>query len=340
MQAVARAAGVATSTVSRYLKGELVLVEDTEQRVLDAMQELGYSPNARRGASRPGAEPASETRVIGVLLPSFGDNYYARFAEAVVGSAEAHGYDVVIASTGSHVHQARNHAALFHERSVRGLISINTPRTRSGHRFDELGDLPVVVVDEELDGSPNRLIVEADNYSGSRQIITYLTRLGHERIAFISGPRELRSVSERRRGYEDGMRAAGLSWEDQFDLVGECSDEFGFAALSQLLEYSKHRPTAAYVAADEIAIGVLAAASHLQVRVPEDLSVVGFDDIDIARYVSPALTTVRTPIDKLATTAVARLVDAMESQGRIDLDRVVLPVSLVVRQSAAPPRTS
>lgn len=335
MHAVAQAAGVATSTVSRFVKGELQLVGETEERVLSAMSELGYSyPDRPRLTGTP-----SKTGLIAVVLPELRSSYYATFAENAVQAIEALGFVPIVLSVGIITHQSKTYIEVLAERGLAGVISIGTVRNGEMRQVLASKGVPLVIVDEACDvdsGVSHQILV--DNYSGARQVVTYLTRIGHEKIAFVSGPREIAAVSERRRGYEDGMRAAGISLSDQFDLEGECSEDFGFATLTELLAFEGPRPTAAFIAADEISIGLLTAAHRLNVRVPGDLSVVGFDDILAASHTMPNLTTVRTPLDKLAELAVMRLSDAIAGIPQDEFGaRSTVPVGLVVRESSGPP---
>jgi DNA-binding LacI/PurR family transcriptional regulator len=335
MNAVAQAAGVATSTVSRFVKGELQLVGETEERVLSAMSELGYSYPER---TRRAAHAPSCTGVIAVMVPELRNSYYATFAEEAVQTIEALGFLPIVLSVGINAHQSKAYLEMLANGGLAGVVSIGTVRNGESRKVLLDKAIPLVIVDEaEGLHDPLNHQIQVDNYSGARQVVTYLTRIGHRRIAFVSGPRELSSVSERRRGYEDGMRAAGISVDDQFDLEGECSEDFGFAALTELLSFGRERPTAAFIAADEIAIGLLAAAHRLNVRVPEDLSVVGFDDIAAASRTVPTLTTVRTPVDKLAELAVLRLTDGIIGAQDATGGRSVVPVGLVVRDSSGPP---
>ena len=330
MGTVAAEAQVATSTVSRYLAGNLKVAADTESRIRAAMDRLGYDlPVVRSSSER------RRPRLLAVVVSDLGNAYYASFAEHTARSIETAGYTPVMLSVSQSAAEPLAGIEALIQAGLAGAISIG------GSRPDELrarlqrDDVPLVTV-EEPHGREHATSfdIDLDNYSGARQAVTYLTRLGHRDIAFISGPRDLAPVVARRRGYEDGLRAEGIDVDAQFDLEGECSEDFGFAALTQLLAFDRARPTAVFVAADEIAVGVLNAASQLQLKVPEDLSVVGFDDIPAASHVTPRLTTIHTPLTKLAEVAAAALLDVLA--GETDqATSAVVPVSLVVRDSTA-----
>lgn len=334
LQAVAAEAGVAPSTVSRFVKGQLQLAEGTERRVIQAMETLGYR---RPRLARPQAAPVA-VRTIAVLVPEL-DSYYSRFSRLAVEAAEQVGLVPLVVSVGLTSLQAATYLRTLMVGGLAGVISIGTLRGGEARQLLREYAVPLVAIDEPGGGAvaPTQCI-NVDNYSGARQVITYLSRLGHRDIAFVSGPREHAAVADRRRGYEDGMAAAGLDHTVQFDLEGVCSEQFGFAALTSLLTFPGPRPTAVYVAADEIAAGVLNAAKHFRLAVPEELSIVGHDDIPIARRIVPGLTTVHTPLDVVADAAVSALFELIAGDGVSgDARTSVIPVTLTVRGSAAAP---
>lgn len=327
LKAVAAVAGVSTSTVSRYLNGTLSLSEDTELRVIQAVDQTGYERQRRKPST-----DANRRRVMGLLMPEVGNQYFGAIADAIVEAAEQQGFSVVIGSTLNHSRKQAKYVDLLSNLSVDGLLYIGNFPSNDALAGVISSGMPVVVVDEAQEGVPSVDSVLADDYSGAYQAVSYLTNLGHRRIALATGPADLHSVKERRRGYRDVLEKAGIDADDQLDIVGSFSDEFGAAVLTQILA-SKSRPTAVFAASDIIAIGLMVAARTLGVRIPEDLSVVGFDDIQTAQYVTPRLTTVRTPLDETARAAVSLLAERLESPQRKPREEVV-SVALVVRESA------
>lgn len=329
MGAVASEANVATSTVSRFLAGNLRVAPETESRIREAIDRLGYQHEEPRGNTAERSEP----RLVMIVVSDLGNAYYASFAEHSARGLEAGGYSpVTLSIVPNSVDPLAGVRALL-DAGVAGAISIGGAQTAELRALLIERGVPLVTVEEDPQ-AVRAACVDLDNYSGARQVITYLTRLGHREIAFISGPRDLAPVAARRRGYEDGLRAAGIEVDHQFDLEGECSEDFGFAALTELLSFPGERPTAVFVAADEIAVGVLNAASQIALPVPGELSIVGFDDIPAASHVTPRLTTVHTPLAKLAETATNALLSVLSS-GQAEGGPVVVPVTLVVRESTA-----
>ena len=330
IQEVAKAAGVAASTLSRYLNGQLRVSAATEARMLEAVRELGYVPNAQaRNLAR------RRSGVIGFVVPEISNPYFGAIADYVVEAVERHGLLVLLCSTRSHAAKEASYIDLLASGAIDGMLYLGSFRFNERLAVAVRGGLPVVVVDEPITGLPEVHTVVMDDYAGGYQAASYLVALGHRRIAFVSGPAELASVQERRRGYGDALRKGGIDPEQQLTLAGHFTEQFGMSALPRLLAPTQP-PTAAFVASDYIALGMLSAAETHGVSVPGDLSVVGFDDIRFSQYVRPRLTTIRSPLERLAQVGVELLLERLagrESAARTE----VLPVELIVRESAAPP---
>jgi DNA-binding LacI/PurR family transcriptional regulator len=198
--------------------------------------------------------------------------------------------------------------------------------------------LTVVVLDEEIAGLPPVDCVVMDDYAGGYQATSHLVQLGHKRVAFVGGPSELRSVQERHRGYVDALRKAQIDPDPKLRLSGPFGEQFGMSAMAHLLAMSPP-PTAVFAASDLIALGFLAASETHGVRVPEDLSVVGFDDLRFSGFVRPRLTTVHSPVERLAAIGVEMLVERLH-RPELSPRTEVLPVSLVERASTGAPRAA
>lgn len=330
IQQVAKAAGVSPSTVSRYLNGQLRVSAATEARVLEAVRALGYVPNAQ---ARNLAQRRSG--VIGFVVPEISNPYFGAIADYVVEAVERHGMLVLLCSTRSQAAKEASYIDLLASGAIDGMLYLGSFRCNERLAVAVRGGLPVVVVDEPITGLPDVHTVVMDDYAGGYQAASYLVALGHRRIAFVSGPAELASVQERHRGYRDALAKGGIDPGAQLTLAGYFTEQFGMSALSRLLG-APDPPTAAFVASDYIALGMLSAAETHGVKVPGDLSVVGFDDIRFSQYVQPRLTTIRSPLDRLAQVGVELLFERLAgtpAPARTE----VLPVELIVRESAAPP---
>jgi DNA-binding LacI/PurR family transcriptional regulator len=299
--------------------------------VLRAMEDLGYSRTERGQRGRT----TTRTGVIGLVVPQIGNTYFGRIADSVVTAAEAQGFAVLMTSTLNHSRKQLEYVDLLADKDVAGIVYVgNYASNRALAALIEKG-MPVVVVDEALSGAGPVDTVLVDDYAGAYQAVGHLTALGHERIALVTGPASLNSVHERRRGYEDALRRAGIDPAAQVQFSGQFSEDFGSGVLSRLLA-SPEPPTAVFAASDTIALGMMTGARNLGIRIPDELSVVGFDDIPGAGYVSPRLTTVRTPVEKMAASAVAALADRIEHPERAP-QTIITPVVLVVGESAGAP---
>ena len=330
IQDVARAAGVTASTVSRYLNGQLKVLPETEAKMLAAISKLGYVPNA---AARNLARRRSG--VIGFVVPEISNPYFGAIADYVVEAVERHGRLVLLCSHRSQSVKQSSYIELLASGTIDGMLYLGSFRSNERLAVAIADGLPVVVVDEPIAGLPPVHTVVMDDYAGGYQATSYLVALGHRQIAFVSGPAELGSVQERYRGYCDALRKGGIETEGQVNLAGQFTEQFGMSALPHLLTPGD-APTAAFVASDYIALGVISAAKAHGVRVPEDLSVVGFDDIRFSQYVQPRLTTIRSPLDRLAHLGVELLFERLQNP-QAPARTEVLPVELVIRESAAAP---
>lgn len=326
---VASVAGVAPSTVSRFLSGKLAVASDVEERITAAMAEVGYG---RRTA--PTSSFDTDPPLVAVVVPRVDIAYFSDLVERVGDAAELHGLSSVICSTRDRPFRDDSLASLVASKSIVGVVFAGIHRHHSGlERVLEAG-LPVVALAEptlehELD------TVRVDYHSAAHQALAYLASMGHRRIAMIGGPEWLESNQDSLRGFNEAMTQSGLEVDPDLLVFGELSRDFGYSALSRLL-LSSDSPSAVFVTADEIALGVYSAARDLGVRLPEDLSIVGSDDVPFAQFLTPALTTVRVPRDRMAQTAIELLVRRLADPGGSEgVQDVVLPPSLQVRQSVA-----
>jgi DNA-binding LacI/PurR family transcriptional regulator len=268
-------------------------------------------------------------------VPEISNPYFGAIADYVVEAVERRGLLVLLCSTRSQAAKESTYIDLLASGTIDGMLYIGSFRSSERLAAAIRGGLPVVVMDEPIAGLPDVHTVVMDDYAGGYQAGSYLAALGHRRIAFISGPAELASVQERRRGYEDALRKGGIDPDQQLSLAGQFTEQFGMSALPRLLAAAQP-PTAAFVASDYIALGLLSAAETHGVRVPEDLAVVGFDDTRFSQYVRPRLTTIRSPLERLAQVGVELLFERLtgtDAPARTE----VLPVELIVRESAGPP---
>ncbi len=321
---VARAAGVSVATVSRVHNDSTLVTADTRGRVRAVAARLGYSPHA-------GARSLStrKTNGIGVLLPDLHGEFYSELIRGIDQRAQRHGFHLLLAS--SHDEKAAIAAALQSMRGrVDGLI-VMSPAPGAHLPVRDLTSFPVVLLNSAAVGAAFDSLA-IGNAEGAAQMVQHLVALGHRHIAMIRGPARNHDAAERLRGYHAALRAAGIAPGPELEAQGDFIDASGFAAGLELLR-RQPRPTAIFAANDAMAIGALSALREAGVRVPQEMAVAGFDDIPMARYMHPPLSTVRVDIAALGERATDRLLEAVTSRRRHKKRQEVLPVTLVIRES-------
>ncbi len=319
---VAREAGVSVATVSRVLNGSDRVREATRTLVRRVARELDYSPH---GAAR--SLITSRTHTIGVLLPDLYGEFYSEVIRGIDQRAQRDGYHVLLAGERPELEPAL--------RAMRGRVDgliIMWPELDaelSGGPL--LARVPVIL----LNCPPTDLAhdtIGIANYEGAYAMVRHLAGLGHRRIAHIRGAGHNFDAAERLRGYRAAVRDLGLESDPGLELPGDFSEAAGYDAAVALLDRDV-RPTAVFAANDCMAIGALSAFRAAGLRVPEDVAVAGFDDIPMARYMDPALTSVHVDISALGERATARLLEALQEPPDRELRRETLPTTLVVRRS-------
>ena len=321
---VAEQAGVSTATVSRVLNGSGAVTAETRRRVEQAIRLLRYRPNV---AAR--SLITSTTSTIGVLLPDLFGEFFSEIIRGVDAEVQRHRRHLLVSSSHDDLRQIEVALSTMAGR-VDGLI-VMAPRVAADALAASLPrDLPVVLMSCFLGEDVDALVV--DNHGGAYQMVRHLGRHGHRHVAFIGGPTGNYDAEERRRGYRAALADAGLGWVAHLEIDADFTEQGGYAAMRQLLECSP-RPTAVFAANDAMAIGALQALRDVRVRVPSDVAVAGFDDIPIARYLTPALSSVHVAIYELGVQAVRVLMDAIAAGDQHHPRRHVLPTRLVIRES-------
>jgi len=327
---VASSAGVSVATVSRVLNGTGPVSEEARRRVLHAVETLGYVPH---GAAR--SLSTRRTMNVGVLLPDVHGAFFSEIVRGIDLAARAAGYHILV--SGSHSDLAETTAVLqaLHGR-IDGLILLTAGIAAEWLRRTLPPRLPVVLLHNSGEEGEHDSI-RIDNRLGARLAADHLLDLGHRRIALICGPPGNADAQERRTGFREALAARGLAVQPRLELPGDFREESGFRAGERLAGQA-NPPTAIFAANDAMAIGCLAALRGRGLRVPDDVSLVGFDDIPIARYLTPALTTVQVPIAEIGGRALDRLVETLQSGREAAKRHDVVTLTLAVRASTAAAR--
>jgi LacI family transcriptional regulator len=317
---VAAQAGVSVATVSRVFNQKGPIREETVRRVMDVAGALQYVPHA-------GARSLStrSTRTIGVVLPDLHGEFFSEVIRGIDLAARAAGYHLLL--SGSHADRDEMRAVV---QAVRGLVDGLIVMSPDLDPHALVGDLPqgipAVMLNSMVDGHPS---ITIDNAGGARDVVRHLAKLGHECIAFITGPARNADAEQRRRGFRAGAKSQNIQ---PLEIAGHFTEESGYEAGKKIAALKK-RPTAVFAANDSMAIGALSAFRDAGLRVPDDIALVGFDDIPIARFLDPPLTTVKVPIAELGRRGLQLLLAPEE-----DNHPARLETSLVVRRSCGAER--
>jgi len=327
---VARRSRVSPSTVSRFLNGKIRVEEATAERIQGAIRDLGYQPHriARHLAT-------GRAEAVGLVVPSITNPFFAILAEAVETEAYVAGYSVLLCNTHYDCAREETYVSFLENTLVDGLLYCGM----HAQNYRLLGvlqrHLPVVIVDEWVEGLPPVHAVFVDNYRGGFAATQHLLQLGHRRIAFAGGPEGLMTVMERFRGYKEALTLADVVLDPAIVQFGTYTEDFGEVVFPHFLHHPGP-PTAIVAANDLIAVGLTRAASRLGIEIPDRLSIVGFDDIPQAEAIG--LTTVSQPVKELGQKAARLLLEVLRADKPMMPRSITLPVSLVVRKSSGPPR--
>jgi LacI family transcriptional regulator len=324
---IARKLRISQSTVSRALRGDPRVAADTAARVLEAARQLNYTPNlaARSLITR-------RTGTVGVVVSDITNPFYPELLDILHNELALAGYRTILfneqtdASVEQHVGELVNGAA------VDGLLyvsaTLDTPLPGHGGR-----DLPVVLVNRYIESALVDTVV-SDNYRGGRLVAEAMIGLGHRRIALIAGPENTTTSRDRERGFREQLLASGVQLAETLRRVGQFSHHSGYQWCLDLLA-AEPRPTAVFAANDVIAFGALDAARRVGVRVPAELSIVGFDDIDMAGWEGFNLTTVRQPLAEMGRAASKLLLERIGSDVELAPRKRIFPVGVVHRDTLA-----
>ncbi len=330
---IAQAMGISHSTVSRALNDSDLVKEATRERIKALAIDMGYIPNAVARSLK-----AQRSGTVGLVMTSLTDPFFAEVMAGVDEVGAQAGLSMFVAASHNDPEREMEIVETFHRRRVDGIIvAASRLSSRYRERLERIR-VPIVVVNQHTDESPEFRAVAFDEYGGARLAVGHLLSLGHRRIGYLGLGNRQRSNRLRLSGYRDALHEAGLTpgpaWAmvvPEADIREQGDTEVGRRALPALLDAGV---TAIFCYNDRVAVGALLTCRARDLRVPEDLSIVGFDDIEFTRWVSPPLTTVRQPKLAMGHRAMALMLDLLEGREGED---VLLAPTLVVRKSTAPP---
>ncbi|MGJ9411193.1 LacI family DNA-binding transcriptional regulator [Aeromicrobium sp. CF4.19] len=329
---MAARSGVSIGTVSRALNGRARVSDRTRERVHRVAGELGYRPDevARHLVTQT-------TTTVAMVVPDITNPFFPELVDGVHRACQGRGHALMLLQSPQEPAESESVLEQLAGRRLAGVVLVG-----GALPFDAVttavGATQVVVVDRASAASATTVgaaVVRADHRAGAQFAGDHLAGLGHSRLVHVAGPAGLVVTEERVAGFRDALTGRGVELPDSHLAEGDFNEASGYEAMRELL--ARHPDlTGVFAANDLMAIGAVRALDDAGVRVPRDVSVVGYDDIHLARYVRPALTTVRQPVAELGRRAVARLLDDVGGDGSGDAPDTVLPVELVVRGSTAP----
>jgi LacI family transcriptional regulator len=326
---VAKRAGVSAPAVSRVLSADknFVVRDETRQRIIDAARDLNYQPSQMARGLR-----VSRTFSLGIVTPELDNPVHARIIYGAERAAADHGYSLLIAHRGPDMDEASIYERLVRHNRVDGLIVATLQNEQTGVPALKKLDHPFVLVNRKAKGVPHYVVI--DDEGGSKKAVEHLVALGHRRIAHLAGESHRYNAKCRLRGYKAGLKEAGLAYEAGLVVESGYTQNGGAAAMRKLLDSGIKQPTAIFAATLLAAAGAMSVLREEAIRVPEDISIVGFNDGSIADVLAPPLTTVRTPIDEMGYQATSALIKHIE--GDEEFVGTTLPsTEIVVRASTA-----
>ena len=327
---VADLAGVSITTVSHVINSTRFVKQETRQRVIEAMQRLNYRPNNTARSLRMGI-----SKMLGLMVPDNSNPFFAEMARKIENLCYENGYNVILCNSDNNQEREASYIELLIGKMVDGVIFI-----ASGNQPDHLtklveAEIPIVIVDREVNQQVADVIL-VDNCRGGYLATEYLIQLGHRNLACISGSSKVTPSADRVQGYLQALHDYGLQPDHEKIVSGDLSYEGGMKAMNTLLSLSQP-PTGVFCCNDLMAIGAMRAIRSASLRVPEDVSLVGFDDIFIASAVTPALTTIAQPISDIAGKAAELLLErARNPERERSATRIIFQPQLIIRDSCHP----
>ena len=329
---VAKRAGVAPITVSRVINNSGYISLSTRERVEAAVKELGYVPNTIARGLR-----SKRTHTLALVVTDITNPYFTLMARGVEDVAGNSNYTVVYCNTDESEIKEEKYANILAQKQVDGVLLVPACGNADTVKFLKSNDIAVVVLDRRIAGVKTDS-VRSDSESGAKRLIELLIGLGHKRIAIITGPKDVSTAVDRVTGYQQALSEAGLI-ENELVYYGEFNQQGGYELTRQAMAQSP-KPTAIFGANNFIMLGIIKALRELQLNVPEDVSVVGFDDFPESMLVRPFFTTATQPAYEMGRLAAELLLKRISGELSEEFQKIILPTEIIERESSGPIRCS
>lgn len=324
---VARIANVSITTVSHTINGTRKVSDELRSRVYEAMEVLGYQQNSLARGLRLG-----ETRTIGIIIPDNSNPFFADIARYIENAGFENGYSAILCNSDDLPEKELAYIQVLIEKQVDGIIFITAGKNNQSIERLQKSHIPVVIVDRHFEAADMDEVF-VDNYRGAFEAAKHLITLGHRRIGLISGPSVTDTSSSRVAGYRDALFQSGIAYDDSIIFPGNFRPESGRQGVRRLMG-NDNPPTAVFCLNDMMAVAAINELQKMGIRVPQDVSVIGYDDVGILSELADDLTTVHQPIDQMAAIASRMVIGRIQNKEKAFEKKVeILQPSLVIRSS-------
>lgn len=321
---IAKIAGVSVATVSRVLNNSNLVKDDTSEKVNDVIAQIGYKPNAIARSLK-----VKSTKTIGIMIPDISSHFFPEVVRGIEDIANTYDYNIILCNTDLDREKEIRYLSVLSEKQVDGIIFMSNIVTEELNELFATLKIPVVLVATDYDKLPS---VTIDNVVAAEHIVSYLINKGHTRIAMISGRKnDPIAGASRIKGYKNALIKSGIAFKEDLLVEGDYRFDSGYEGAKKLLSL-KERPSAVFAACDEMAMGVVRALLDDGFKLPDELPIVGFDDIDMAEKTWPPLTTIAQPLYQMGATGMKLLTDMINGCEAAE-KKVVLDFELIVRKS-------
>lgn len=326
MKDVARVAGVSTSTVSHVFNNTRFVSDEIRERILKAVADLNYAPSALARSLK-----MNQTRTLGMIMTTSNNPFFAELVSVVERICYEQGYSLLLCNTEGSEARLQHALDVMLQKRVDGLLLLCAEFSHlSDQVLDKYPNVPLVVMDWGPDYK-NADRIQDNSFQGGYLATRYLIEQGHQQIACITGPSDKLPSQTRLQGYLAAMQEADLPVDERWIVTGDFEFKGGLIATQQLLTLSP-RPTAIFTGNDAAAVGAYQAIYQAGLNIPQDISVVGYDDIELAKFMTPPLTTVHQPLEQLCEQAIQALIERIQTEGE-SRRTITLEPELVIRRS-------
>jgi len=322
---IAKKAEVSTATVSRALYNTGYVKEETRQKILKVAEELGYEKHKENKASK------IKTNVVGVIVSDITNPFFTQVVRGIEDALSPAGYNLLLCNADENIEKERNYLKVLVSKKVDGIIITPAGGDHKAVREVANKEIPLVLIDRLIE-SLNTDGVIIDNISGAYDATSHLIFEGYRKIGIITGPLEIMTAKERLEGYKKALQDARIEFDEDLVENGGYTQKGGYTAAKTLTE--RARPDAIFIANNVMTTGALLALKELKIKIPEEVGIVGFDDLEWAPLMDPPLTTVSQPIYTIGSTAAQLLLRKLSGAAKIKREVVVLKPRLVVRESS------